>query len=259
MTTRHLPLALAACAALLFAAPRALAQTQTVTYTLDNVWLDPDISRPWDPPQQMTGTFTWTYTPGDFENGTGQFLNIGIPWAYPALNELAITIDLDQIETSLLGNFQNYSADVSLFLATPLAPGQASAIDLVRSKFTIENGPAWKGHVLSGSVIPDTALDLQVSGNCPSLTMSIQRATPLGQVALLHANGVGNMIVPNGLPCAGTQLGLDNSTALGVLLTADAAGIASISANLPAGACGTAFLQAIDLLSCGTSPVVALL
>jgi hypothetical protein len=242
----------------ILAAPPAAAQTQTVTYTLDDLWLDPNITRPFDPPQQMTGTFTWTYTPGDFENGSGQFLSLDIPWAHPALNELAITIDLDQIEFSLIGNFQNYSADVSLFLQTPLDPGHAASLDLVRSKFTIENGQAWQGVCLRGSIVPDTALDLLVSGTCPSHTMTVARVTPLGLVAPLHANGVGNILVPNDLPCAGTLLGLNNSASLGVLVTANAAGTATYSANLPPRVCGNVFLQALDLSSCGTSQVVKL-
>ena len=49
-----------------------LAQTATVTYVLEDVWLDPDITG--GSPQLMTGRIEWTYTLGDFKNGTGEFI-----------------------------------------------------------------------------------------------------------------------------------------------------------------------------------------
>jgi len=56
------------------------ARAATVTCTLEDVWLLPDITHPWDPARPMTGTFEWTYVPGDFENGSGQFTDLYIPW-----------------------------------------------------------------------------------------------------------------------------------------------------------------------------------
>ncbi|MBW2279524.1 MAG: hypothetical protein JRG76_10465 [Deltaproteobacteria bacterium] len=52
-------------------APATEAQLETVTYVLEDVWLDPDLSGSWDPPMQLTGTFVWTCSVGDFENGSG--------------------------------------------------------------------------------------------------------------------------------------------------------------------------------------------
>ncbi len=42
------------------------AQAATISYTLDNVLLDDGTG--------MTGTFSWTFDAGDFENGVGQFV-----------------------------------------------------------------------------------------------------------------------------------------------------------------------------------------
>jgi len=42
-----------------------------VNYTLENVILDDST--------QMTGTFSWTFDIGDFENGVGQFTSLDIP------------------------------------------------------------------------------------------------------------------------------------------------------------------------------------
>ena len=47
-------------------------QAETVYYTLDNVILDDQT--------QMTGIFLWTYEIDDFENGSGQFISLSIPW-----------------------------------------------------------------------------------------------------------------------------------------------------------------------------------
>jgi hypothetical protein len=49
------------------------AHAAVVTYTLDNVILD-------DNNAQMTGTFSWTFDIGDFENGVGQFTFLDIPY-----------------------------------------------------------------------------------------------------------------------------------------------------------------------------------
>jgi len=45
------------------------AHATTVSYALDNVILD-------DRNTQMTGTFSWTFDIGDFENGVGRFSSI---------------------------------------------------------------------------------------------------------------------------------------------------------------------------------------
>ncbi|MFQ5414321.1 MAG: hypothetical protein ACE5E6_07660 [Phycisphaerae bacterium] len=139
--------------------PGTLAQTTVVTYVLDDVWLLPDISHPSAPAQQMTGSFDWTYEAGDFENGSGQFLDLHFPWYNPSMDDLNINIDLTSIEFSLVGNFHDLGLDVTLFLIDPLSPAQASAIDTAISVFEIQNGISYQGHAVSGSVVP-------ISGGC---------------------------------------------------------------------------------------------
>jgi hypothetical protein len=56
------------------------AQAATVSYTLDNIFLDAT--------NQMTGTFEWTYVDDDFENGTGVFSELFIPFTTRTLDEL---------------------------------------------------------------------------------------------------------------------------------------------------------------------------
>lgn len=107
---------------------------------------------------------------------------------------------------------------------------------------------------------PQRLLDLDVAGACPGVaTLTVTGAVPDARVAILRSPAAGAAQVPPGKPCAGIQLGLDAAgLALAVLLTADGAGSASASVQVPAAACGRQWLQALDLASCETSAVVAL-
>jgi hypothetical protein len=87
------------CSFILMAAFNAHADT--VNYFLDNVILDDHT--------QMTGTFTWTYDTGDFENGVGQFTSLDIPHTSHDHTDLKISIDIGKtIEFTLIGNFASY-------------------------------------------------------------------------------------------------------------------------------------------------------
>lgn len=235
------------------------AQTATVTYNLDNVWMIADVSHPWSTTTYpMTGTFEWTYVVGDFENGSGVYTAMNVPWYGTDVNSLVFTIDLNSIEMVLPGNWQNLGLDITMHLIEDLSPTEISNLDLVRSAFDIEVGISNKGHFVSGRIVPEPQLSLTVSGNCPSVTFEIDGAVANGQVALLYAFGTGAFLVPSGYPCAGTWLGLDSSVTLGTVQTADATGTLTLPTNVPAGACGQVYLQALDLTSCGLSDVILL-
>ncbi|MBL1217041.1 MAG: hypothetical protein D8M59_06040 [Planctomycetes bacterium] len=244
------------CAFLTSTLPTALAQERTVRYDLDNVWLDPDISHPWEQPQQMLGTFEWTYQDGDFENGTGQFLALDIPWYGSDFSDLTINIGLSEIEMSLQGSFHDLGLDLTLFLLEPLSINAASPIDTVRSVFEIQRGVSHQGHVISGSIIPVPQFNLSVAGTCPSaVQLTMDNATALGDVAIVYAFATGSFTIPNGNPCAGTVLGLNNTVALGAIVTADAVGHAVLNTRVPDAACDQVLIQALDLTSCETSNV----
>ena len=155
------------CLGLMAASP-AVAQTLTRVYTLDNVWLLPDISHPGYPPQQMTGSFEWTYQQGDFENGSGQFIDLDMPWYGQDYNALNINVDLTSIEFTLPGNFHDRGVDLTLFLLEPFSPSQPATIDTTRSIFDIQQGPTYKGHAISGSVL-SCAADFNSDGTVNSL------------------------------------------------------------------------------------------
>ncbi len=133
--------------------PATSAQEITTTYRLDNVQLLPDTSHPWMSSQQMTGSFEWTYEEGDFENGSGRFIDLDVPWYGSGLESLDINIDLTSIEFVLPGNYHDLGLDITLFLLEPLSPDQSVAIDTVRSKFEIQHGISYMGRVVSGSIV----------------------------------------------------------------------------------------------------------
>ena len=138
----------------------AQAAPVTVTYVLDNAWLEPYDNYTDNPygyaPQQMTGSFEWTYEEGDFENGSGQFNDdLVIPWydsaTYGAPNT---NIGINSIEFTFPGNYHDLGLDLTLFLLDPLSLDLPAFINTTRSEFDIQDGLSTKGHVMSGSILP---------------------------------------------------------------------------------------------------------
>lgn len=142
------------------------AQTTTVTYDLDNVWLLPDLSHPWEGEQQMTGSFQWTYLPGDFENGSGQMIDLYVPWYGTDFQALEIIFDLTSLEFVLPGSYHDLGLDLTLFLLQPLSTDQPVVIDTDRSIFEIQQGISRRGHVISGSIVPRTGLTVSAALTC---------------------------------------------------------------------------------------------
>ncbi len=128
------------------------AQAATVSYILDNVFLVDGT--------QMTGAFDWTYAIDDFEDGSGVFTALEIPWrpngTAPPLEEagMVLTIENNQIEISLDGNFHDYGLDVSLKFVQPLSPMQSSLIDLNTSFFECCGNGFKDQPFSSGSITP---------------------------------------------------------------------------------------------------------
>ncbi len=107
----------------------------------------------------------------------------------------------------------------------------------------------------------DPPLDLVLTGSCPGLIIAtVTNATPGNSVAFVRASGVGEQGVPNGMPCAGTTLGLNQTAQLVAVVKADMNGVASVQGMVPGSLCGKVVLQAIELensANCATSRVVA--
>ncbi|MFW5653243.1 MAG: hypothetical protein ACOC0P_04285, partial [Planctomycetota bacterium] len=62
--------------------------------------------------------------------------------------------------------------------------------------------------------------------------------------------------VPNTFPCGGTVLEVGNPNLANRVISADANGVAVLTTNIPAVACGQVRVQALDLTTCETSEVV---
>ncbi len=100
-------------------------------------------------------------------------------------------------------------------------------------------------------------LGLSFRGDCPGqMTFSISGATPSRAVAVVYGAGDGPTTVPGGFPCAGTMLEVGGPGLAYQQFTADASGNVTVTTNVPAGACGSLRIQALDVASCATSNVV---
>ena len=131
------------------------AQAATVSYILDNVFLDNNT--------QVTGAFDWDYTIGDFEGGTGIFTALEIPvqpnGSAPPLEDpnMVLAIENNQIEISLDGNFHDYGLDIIMKFVQPLSPTQSSLIGLVEPNESFYEccGNGFQNHYFSsGSITP---------------------------------------------------------------------------------------------------------
>ncbi|MCA8977622.1 MAG: hypothetical protein KDC98_23055 [Planctomycetes bacterium] len=144
--TRSIPLLLA-----VFATAGAQAQTATVTYDLVGVMMRPDITYPnTTTSYPMTGSFVWTYTVGDFANGSGQWISHSYSnWVMP-LNEI---IETNQLEFSMIGNYHGRGFDMTIRFAPDLSPLFPSLVD-PSSTYNIENGIPIQGHIYTGSIVP---------------------------------------------------------------------------------------------------------
>jgi len=113
---------------------------------------------------------------------------------------------------------------------------------------------------INGSVeIEGVSPLLTVTPNCPSggpIRIEWSGATPGGQIALIFARNTGSFIIPNNMPCAGTQLGLGaNQIQLAWQGGAGPNGSRTLNATAGPAACG-GHLQLLDLTRCATSNVV---
>jgi len=143
------------------------ARAEKLYYALDNVFFQEDGETT---TQQMIGYFSWTYTPGDFENGTGQFLYLDIPGTTHDHTDLASTFDPGSIEITLTNNVHDDGVDITLYLSPPLSPTETAVIDPSTnrvSRFDIGGNGFYAGKVISGSV-PPIEFQLRINQSTPT-------------------------------------------------------------------------------------------
>jgi len=115
------------------------------------------------------------------------------------------------------------------------------------------------GDVGSPLSSPCIGLATFVGGDCPGpSTLVATGGTPGGDIAFVFALNDGQFTIPDGLPCAGTTLGLGTAgLQVAQVVPADDFGSVVVETSLPPAACNGR-VQTIDLETCETSPVVPL-
>lgn len=138
---RRLPICLAVCTLLGLS---SVSFADVVLYELQEVRLDSGGAL-------ISGEFTWTYDPGDFENGEGEFVYLEIPYTTHDHTDLLTTIDVTgSIEIVLDGSVHDDGVDITMFLIEPLTPTTGSDLDLTRRKFGCSHaapGPVFRPRI----------------------------------------------------------------------------------------------------------------
>jgi hypothetical protein len=150
------------------------------------------------------------------------------------------------VDNDTSGNSEVFYGDNLLGVAGGLGTGFGmGTFGLVYADDYVVNGGGSQMQ-LSASGAPGGVMSFDVAG-----------ATPGSTVAIIWSFSLGNYMIPNGFPCAGTELGL--GTPLGwTLIGANASGMANLTRFVPRGAAGRVHVQALDLSSCGLSNVKSL-
>ena len=162
------------------------AQAATATYTLDNVIMHNDYSGHRGANDlQMTGTFSWTYSTDDFENGVGTFSELFIPWLAPSdYDLLTITFDIGNSIEFTRGGISGHDAgiDVTLFFQPALTPTGSTLLDLARSKFDIGGNGFIKGAFTDGSISSVADGDLNGDGLVNTADVLLSTRIIMGQL-----------------------------------------------------------------------------
>ena len=140
------------------------AHAATVTYTLDNVVLagcdssdTTNCNGNIPPGQTITGTFIFTYSIGDFENGTGVFTALEIPNSNPLheFTELNLQVQADGIEITSTGNFHDEGLDITMkFVGGTLLNNVTTDLDTGSSFYECCGNGFSSQYFASGSFIP---------------------------------------------------------------------------------------------------------
>ncbi|MFW5653517.1 MAG: hypothetical protein ACOC0P_05685, partial [Planctomycetota bacterium] len=115
---------------------------------------------------------------------------------------------------------------------------------------------SFNGIDVARSVCDGGGLQFSFEGTCPGqITLTATGATPNGNVAFVYGFSDGPTTIPGTLPCAGTVLNVGNPNLDNRVVRADANGVATFVANVPAVACGAVRVQVLDIDTCLTSNV----
>jgi hypothetical protein len=127
------------------------AHADVVTFELDGVTLSDG--------EPLSGFFDWTYSAGDFEDGSGEFTALTIPHTVYSLADGNLNVDIqaDSIEISGNGNYHDVGLDITIspaFSQLLLSPTQSVPIDLSLSFFECCGNGFKDQYFASGSITP---------------------------------------------------------------------------------------------------------
>lgn len=137
----------------------------------------------------INGHLKWTYTPGDFSNGTGTLLDLTLPITYYLLSDATISIGNTGITGTNPGNFHNLTYDWAIVFSQALTgPNQSTSVNPASSTFDFTgiygtfNGE-WIGSIIGGTISPLTGGTVPpvaggtvppvAGGTVPSITASV--------------------------------------------------------------------------------------
>lgn len=101
------------------------------------------------------------------------------------------------------------------------------------------------------------ALRLELFGSCPgTIKCVVTNATAGGRIGYVYAEDRGAVTIPQGNPCAGIALALNRTSVLAGVERADGTGSAILRVRVPGKACGSSYMQVIDVSTCETSNVI---
>ncbi len=194
---------LALLAGVAAAASSASAQLSTRVFHFDDLHVD--TGAPGGPTSLMTGTFEWTYTPGDFENGTGTFTDLYIPGHGSSIAALVITVEPSQIEFSLDANLHDHGVDVSVKLLQPFSASQPAMVNTAQSSYQYESGVVTDGVFVSGSVVPQADIVDLCFGDGTGTACPCGNAGATGE-GCANSGGAGALLAASG----STSVGVDD-------------------------------------------------
>ena len=178
------------------------AQAEVASYALNEVIMHNSYN---GQEGQMTGTFSWTYDLGDFENGVGTFTELFIPWLAPSdYALLVITFDIGKSIEFTRGGISGHDAgiDVSLFFEPALTPTGSTIINLARSKFDIGGNGFIYGPFTDGSISSVADGDLNGDGLVNTADVLLSTRILMGQIVPTQDQLYHGDVAPlvNGIP-----------------------------------------------------------
>lgn len=194
-----------------------------------------------------------------FGNGTEPIIGAGnyagtVTWSPTGGQDPTLTATFSPALAN--GEFVRFGADTDFFVSDPcpggnFATGGAVVTVVDSAGNTTTCTYAFIDTNTSEATCGSAGFTLATSDSCPgTMTFTVTGETPGGDIAFIY--GVPGSFTQGGTPCTGTMVGIANPT------IAQFGPATSASGTVPAGACGTIRVQAVDVATCTVSNFIDL-